>query len=60
MCSIATFLRNSLVNLDVDVEIIDCPAEKIGWKALTKILKEKKPDVVAAGEPPAFLLSRKR
>lgn len=35
---------------DLEVEIIDCPPLKIGWKTLGKILREKKPDAVGAGE----------
>lgn len=34
----------------LDVEILDCLPLKIGWKSLAKILREKKPDIVAMGE----------
>jgi len=34
----------------IKVRIIDCPPEKIGWKTLTDILEEEKPDMVGAGE----------
>jgi anaerobic magnesium-protoporphyrin IX monomethyl ester cyclase len=49
MCSVASALKESLS--DIEVEVIDCPAVGIGWKTLTKILEEKRPDIIAAGEP---------
>ena len=52
MCSVASYLKKSMPELSC--EIIDCPAEKIGWHSLEKLIKEKKPDVVAAGEPQGF------
>lgn len=52
MCSIASYLKKS--DSKHNCEIIDCPAEHIGWRSLEKMIEEKKPDVVAAGEPQGF------
>ncbi len=35
---------------DVRVEILDCCAQRLGWKSLARVLEEKRPDVVAIGE----------
>ena len=52
LSSVATFLKHS--SPKVDVEIVDCPATKMGWKTLAEIMRIKKPDIVAAGEPQFF------
>lgn len=52
MCLVASALMDSMP--DLDIEIIDCPAEKIGWKSIEKLIEEKKPDIVASGEPQSF------
>jgi anaerobic magnesium-protoporphyrin IX monomethyl ester cyclase len=35
---------------EIAVKIIDCPPLKIGWKTLSDMLKDEKPDIVGAGE----------
>jgi len=45
---LAAAIRERLPN--IEIKIIDCPPLKIGWKTLTKLLSEEKPDVVGAGE----------
>ena len=34
----------------VQVEVLDCPPEKVGWRSLEERLRRTRPDVVAAGE----------
>ena len=34
----------------IEIKIVDCPPLKIGWKTLSKILSDEKPDMVGAGE----------
>ena len=46
--ALAAYLRKHMKN--VELEIIDCCPEKIGWATLRKMLEEKKPDVVGIGE----------
>jgi len=46
--SIAAYLREHLPG--AKIEIIDCCPMRYGWKTLTKILAEKKPDVVGVGD----------
>ncbi len=45
---LASVLRKNIK--DLDVKIIDCLPLKIGWKSLTKILYDEKPDFVGVGE----------
>jgi anaerobic magnesium-protoporphyrin IX monomethyl ester cyclase len=40
---------------DVDVNIIDCCPERIGWKSLRDVLKREKPDIVACGDEIMFV-----
>jgi anaerobic magnesium-protoporphyrin IX monomethyl ester cyclase len=46
LACIAAVLRED----GVDVEIIDCMPEKVGWKALEQRIRDARPQVVAAGE----------
>jgi radical SAM superfamily enzyme YgiQ (UPF0313 family) len=46
--SLAAALRDNVP--DLDVRIIDCPAEKIGWKTLTRELEKSRPSYVGIGE----------
>ncbi|MDD5109017.1 MAG: cobalamin-dependent protein [Candidatus Omnitrophica bacterium] len=45
---IAGAIRSKLP--DIEVKIIDCPPQKIGWETLSKILREENPDIVGAAE----------
>lgn len=33
-----------------DVQILDCPALKLGWKSLARILENERPDLIGIGE----------
>jgi len=46
LACIAAVLRED----GVDVEVIDCMAEKVGWRALEQRIRDARPQVVAAGE----------
>ena len=46
LACIAAVLRED----GVDVEVIDCMAEKVGWRALERRIRDTRPQVVAAGE----------
>jgi len=46
LACIAAVLRED----GVDVEVIDCMAEKVGWSALEQRIRDARPQVVAAGE----------
>ncbi len=46
LASIAAVLRED----GVDVEVVDCMAEKVGWRALEQRIRDARPQVVAAGE----------
>lgn len=43
-------LAGALRQADIEVEILDCLAEKIGWKKLTEKIKQINPDIVGIGE----------
>ncbi len=45
---LAAYLRERMKN--VEVEILDCCALKVGWKSLERKLTEIKPDVICIGE----------
>ncbi|MDP8222567.1 MAG: radical SAM protein [Candidatus Lernaella stagnicola] len=45
---LAAYLRERMVG--VDIEIIDCPPLRIGWKMLEKLIRDKQPDVVGVGD----------
>ena len=45
--SMAAVLRE---NINVDVKIIDCPIEEIGWKSVKANLLRENPDVLCIGE----------
>ena len=46
--SIAAYLREHVPG--AQPEIIDCCPMKYGWKTLTKLIREKKPDIVSVGD----------
>ncbi|MDP8255096.1 MAG: radical SAM protein [Candidatus Alcyoniella australis] len=45
---LAAWLREKMTG--VQVEILDCPPLKIGWKKLERIVREKRPDVIGVGD----------
>jgi len=45
MAYLASYLRDNLGER-VEVSIIDCPAEKVSWKELEKILERENPDII--------------
>ncbi len=46
--TLAAYLRARMEN--VEVEILDCCAQRVGWKSLGPLLESRRPDVVAIGE----------
>ena len=50
---LAAYLRERME--DVEVSIIDCLPEMIGWKSLEKRLAELKPDVVGVGDKTVYM-----
>lgn len=46
--TLAAYLRARMD--DVRVEILDCCAQRLGWRSLARTLAEKRPDVIAIGE----------
>jgi anaerobic magnesium-protoporphyrin IX monomethyl ester cyclase len=40
----------------LDVKIIDCMPLKLGWKSLSNLIREEKPDVVGVGESHAVYI----
>lgn len=45
---LAAYLREKMQG--VEIEILDCPPLKIGWRKLESIIKEKNPDVLGVGD----------
>lgn len=45
--TLAAYLETQ--NKDVDIEVVDCQAEKLDWKGLERRIESFKPDVVAPG-----------
>jgi len=46
LASLAAVLRDD----GVEVEVLDCAPEQVGWRSLEERLRRSRPDVVAAGE----------
>lgn len=46
--ALAAYVRDRMT--DVEVEILDCCLEGIGWQSLPRVLREKAPHVVCIGE----------
>ncbi|NLB35274.1 MAG: radical SAM protein [Elusimicrobia bacterium] len=51
--TLAAYIRREIPNLEI--KIIDCLANRIGWKSLEKILAEEKPDIFCAGEQTIYM-----
>ena len=47
-CSMAAVLRKNID--DIKIKIIDCPAERIGWKSARTILIRERPNILCVGE----------
>jgi radical SAM superfamily enzyme YgiQ (UPF0313 family) len=43
------YLGTILKENDIKVEVLDCCAEKVGWKSLRKVIERKRPDIICAG-----------
>jgi anaerobic magnesium-protoporphyrin IX monomethyl ester cyclase len=46
--ALAAYLRREMKN--IEIKIVDCLPEKIGWKSLAKIIEEYQPDVFGVGD----------
>ena len=50
---LAAALRESMP--DVELKLVDCPVERIGWASLKKLLEEWQPDMVCAGDEAIYV-----
>ena len=47
LACLASYLRKTVP--EIEVKIIDCPGEKIGWRTLKRIIYKERPQIIAAG-----------
>ena len=50
---LAAAIRESMP--DVELKLIDCPVERMGWGSLERFLQEWKPDMVCAGDEAIYV-----
>ena len=50
---LAAALRESMP--DVEIKLVDCPVQKLGWGSLEALLREWQPDMVCAGDEAIYV-----
>ena len=53
LCLAAVLLRESMP--DVEIKLIDCPVQKMGWGSLEALMREWQPDMVCAGDEAIYV-----